>query len=116
VGRFVSSTESVGITGLCGLGGFELSDRDKASVELQRAQARRLKTAWKTVDEIRGEEMLDPLPESSGDVVLGLTKSQGYSADYSGSAVAEADSNLFSRFTSWLQKKKCGGKGEVEKN
>jgi hypothetical protein len=98
------------------LGGFELSDRDKASVELQRAQARRLKTAWKTVDEIRGEEMLDPLPESSGDVVLGLTKSQGYSADYSGSAVAEADSTLFSRFTSWLQKKKCGGKGEVEKN
>jgi phage-related protein (TIGR01555 family) len=97
------------------LGGFELSDRDKAAVELQRAQARRLKTFWKTVDEIRSEEMLDPLPESSGDVVLGLEKTQDYSGAFSGSAVAEADSNLFSRFTSWLHRKK-GGKGEVEKN
>jgi hypothetical protein len=98
------------------LGGFELSDRDKAAVELQRAQARRLKTFWKTVDELRGEEMLDPLPESSGDVVLGLEKMQDYSEDYYGSAVAEADSTLFSRFTSWLLRKNNGGKGEVEKN
>jgi hypothetical protein len=98
------------------LGGFELSDRDKAFVELQRAQARRLETSWKTVDEIRGEEMLDPLPESSGNIVLGLEKRQGYPEDYYGSAVAEADSTLFSRFTSWLLRKNNGGKSEVEKN
>ncbi len=55
--------------------GFELSEVSKASIELQLAQARNLKTSWKTVDEIRAEEDLEPLPDGAGAVVLGLSKS-----------------------------------------
>ena len=52
--------------------GFELKESAKAAIELQLAQARNLQCSWKTVDEIRAEEDLPPLPNGEGNVVLGL--------------------------------------------
>jgi hypothetical protein len=55
---------------------MELTESQKAAVELQLAQARNLKTGWKTLDEIRVEEHLEPLPSGAGSVVLGLKKAE----------------------------------------
>jgi hypothetical protein len=55
-------------------GGVELSEKDRAAVELQLAQARALKLSWKMVDEIRAEEDLKALPDKAGEVVIGLRK------------------------------------------
>ena len=52
------------------LGAFEMVEQTKASVELQQAQARDLKTKWSTIDEIRAEEGKDPLPDKAGEVIL----------------------------------------------
>jgi hypothetical protein len=54
--------------------GFELTESAKAAIEAQLAQARNLKCNWKTVDEIRAEEDLPPLPNGEGNVVLGLKR------------------------------------------
>jgi hypothetical protein len=62
------------------LGGFEMNEKDKADVELRLAQARSLKSDWKTVDEIRAEEDLDSLgDEKGGSEVLGLVMSEAKS-------------------------------------
>jgi phage-related protein (TIGR01555 family) len=58
------------------LSGLELSEKDKAAVELQKAQTLAAKTSWLTVDEIRAEEGKDPLPDGAGTVVLGLKKAE----------------------------------------
>jgi hypothetical protein len=84
--------------------GFELTETAKATIELQLAQARNLKCNWKTVDEIRAEEDLPPLPNGEGTAVLGLQNShnpQGQTPLKSAVAVAaEADSGGF-----WLLKR-----------
>jgi hypothetical protein len=60
------------------LGGFEMNEKDKADVELKLAHARSLGTGWKTVDEVRGEEDLEPLEDGViGKTVLGLKKLEG---------------------------------------
>jgi hypothetical protein len=56
------------------LGGFEVSEKDKALVELNLAQAREKKGGWKTIDEIRAEEGLKELPDGAGKVVLGIKR------------------------------------------
>lgn len=56
------------------LGGFEISEKDKALVELNLAQAREKKTSWMTIDEIRAEQELQPLPDGAGKVVLGVKR------------------------------------------
>jgi hypothetical protein len=58
------------------LGGFELSEKDKAVVELNLAQAREKKSAWMTIDEIRAEEGLKELPQGAGKVVLGIKRAE----------------------------------------
>jgi hypothetical protein len=55
---------------------LELTETQKANVELGLAQARDLKTSWMTVDEIRAEQGLKPLPDGAGKVVLGLKKAE----------------------------------------
>lgn len=55
-------------------GGVELSEKDRASVELMLAQARALKLQYKMVDEVRAEEDLKALPDKAGEVVIGLRK------------------------------------------
>jgi hypothetical protein len=55
-------------------GGVELSEKDRASVELMLAQARALKLQYKMVDEVRAEEDLEALPDKAGEVVIGLRK------------------------------------------
>jgi len=88
--------------------GLELSEKDKAAVELQLAQARNFKTGWMTIDEIRAEQELDALP-NGGDIVLGLKKSEQPFAQPPGAspeASAQADESRFERFVSWLRGKK----------
>jgi len=53
---------------------FELSEKDKAVIERDLAIARRSKSMYKMVDEIRDEEKLLPLPGGAGQVVLELEK------------------------------------------
>jgi hypothetical protein len=53
-------------------GGFEVSEKEKALVELNLAQAREKKTGWMTIDEIRGEQGLKMLPDGAGKGVLGV--------------------------------------------
>ena len=55
-------------------GGVELSEKDRASVELMEAQARSLKLQYCVVDEVRAEEDKEALPDKAGEVVLGLRK------------------------------------------
>jgi len=89
------------------LSGIELSEKDKAAVELQKAQALALKTSWLTVDEIRAEEDKDPLPDGSGNVVLGVKKAESQPFGASpGADSGESDEGSFSRFKSWLRGKK----------
>jgi len=57
-------------------GGFEVSEKEKALVELNLAQAREKKTGWMTIDEIRGEQGLKELPDGTGKVVLGVKRAE----------------------------------------
>jgi hypothetical protein len=57
-------------------GGFEVSEKEKALVELNLAQAREKKTGWMTIDEIRGEQGLKMLPDGAGKVVLGVKRAE----------------------------------------
>jgi hypothetical protein len=88
--------------------GLELSEKDKAAVELEKAQARNLKTGWLTVDEIRGEEGKKPLPNGAGAVVLGLKKAESQPFGQSPGAVSVSgdEVGLWERFVSWLRRKK----------
>jgi hypothetical protein len=87
------------------LGGAELSEKDRASVRLQEAQARNLETNWKTVDEIRAEEELEALPDKAGEVVLGLGKQAPKSLP-DGELSSEADATGFAWLLSKLRRKK----------
>jgi hypothetical protein len=87
------------------LGGAELSEKDRASVRLQEAQARNLETNWKTVDEIRAEEELEALPDKAGEVVLGLGK-QAPKGLAEGELSSEADASGFAWLLSKLRRKK----------
>jgi hypothetical protein len=89
--------------------GVEASEKDKAAVDLAEAQARDLKTGWMTVDEIRAEQKLDPLPGGAGSVVLGVKKSEQQPFQPGGQSpgpVSEGDESRFERFVSWLRGKK----------
>ena len=57
------------------LGGFELSEVQKAQIALNFAQARLNKLNWMTIDEIRAEQDLQPLANGAGQVVLGIENS-----------------------------------------
>jgi hypothetical protein len=57
-------------------GGFELSEKEKALVELNLAQAREKKTGWMTIDEVRAEQGLQPLPDGAGKVVLDVKRAE----------------------------------------
>jgi len=88
------------------LSGLELSEKDKAAVELQLAQARDLKTGWMTVDEIRAEQKLGPLPNGAGQVVLGVKKAEQQSFRGSPGGVSGADVGPFTWIVSRLRRKK----------
>jgi len=88
------------------LSGIELSEKDKAAVELELAQTRNLKTGWMTIDEIRAEQGLEPLPGGAGNVVLGLKKAEQQPFQQGPVAASQDDMNLFERFVSWLRRKK----------
>jgi phage-related protein (TIGR01555 family) len=87
------------------LGAFEMSEQTKASVELQQAQARDLKTNWMTVDELRAEQELQELPEGVGKVVLGLEKAKAQPFGQ-GAAADSADVGPFTWIVSRLRRKK----------
>ena len=56
------------------LGGFELSEVEKAQIELNYAQAREKMLSWMTVDEVRAEQGLQPLPNGAGQIVPGVER------------------------------------------
>jgi hypothetical protein len=56
--------------------GFEISDQTAAEIELKKAQAKKIQLSWKSIDEIRAEEGLDPLPEGTGQKIV--EESQGF--------------------------------------
>lgn len=97
------------------LSGIELSEKDKAAVDLSRAQERNLKSGWMTVDEIRAEQGLAALPKGEGNVVLGVKKASGQQQvpgqvqagpEQVSGANSQADMNVFEKFLSWLRRKK----------
>jgi hypothetical protein len=57
-------------------GGFEPSDHDKAATELLHQQARQIEETYKTLDEVRKSEGLQPLQKGQGTTIIGLSKAQ----------------------------------------
>jgi len=78
--------------------GFELSDQTVSEIELRDAQTRKLKLEWMTVDEVRDEQGLDPLPEG-GDVVPGLLR-------LSKQPEQQQEAGLLKKFGSLFRRKK----------
>ena len=54
--------------------GFELSDQTIAEIKLKEAQAYKLQLGWMTVDEVRAQQGLDPLPDGAGQTFLGFSQ------------------------------------------
>ncbi|MCL2288251.1 MAG: DUF1073 domain-containing protein [Candidatus Bathyarchaeota archaeon] len=52
---------------------FELSEVDKAKVELDRVRANQIKLEYMTIDEVRAEEDLEALPDEQGKKLKGST-------------------------------------------
>src|SRR5680860_1300709 len=52
--------------------GFELSEPTKADIMVKEAQARNLQLGWMTVDEVRADQGLEPLPGGAGKVMIGV--------------------------------------------
>jgi hypothetical protein len=85
---------------------LELTESQKAAIELSLAQARNLKSNWMTIDEIRAEQKLQPLPNSMGQVVLGVKKAEQQPFQQGPGAVSQGDMSLLTRFVSKLRRKK----------
>jgi len=79
--------------------GFELSDQTVSEIELRDAQTRKLKLEWMTVDEVRDEQGLDPLPDGAGQVVPGLLRLSGQSEQ-------QRDAGLLKKLGSFFRRKK----------
>jgi hypothetical protein len=86
--------------------GFELSEKDKAAVELQQAQARNLKTGWMSVDEVRAEQGLGGLPDGAGQVVLGLQKTTPQAPLPSSNSEVDMDEGLLKNLLKRLRRTK----------
>ena len=56
--------------------GFELSDQTIAEINLKEAQARKLQLSWMTIDEVRADQGLDPLPDNAGQIFVGLSQQE----------------------------------------
>ncbi len=78
--------------------GFEVSEKEKASIELQQAQARNLKTGWMSVDEVRAEQGLEALPSGAGQVVLGFQKSAQQESLSSTNSEVDSEEGLLKNF------------------
>jgi len=97
---------------------FELTDDEKATVEVKRAQVQEIRSNWLTVNEIRKEEGLPEIP--GGDVCLGLAKATTPKASPSGlppgfdtmiihdQDLANSEKTLFKNLESLLQNVRQG--------
>ena len=56
--------------------GFELSDQTIAELNLKQAQARKLQLSWMTINEVRADQGLDPLPDGAGQVFVDSPKQE----------------------------------------
>ena len=56
--------------------GFELSDQTLAEINLKQAQARKLQLSWMTIDEVRADQGLDPLPDCAGQFFVDSPKQE----------------------------------------
>jgi phage-related protein (TIGR01555 family) len=86
--------------------GFELSEKDKAAVELQQAQARNLKTGWMSIDEVRAEQGLGGLSDGAGQVVLGLQKTTPQAPLPSSNSEVDTDEGLLKNLLKRLRRTK----------
>lgn len=86
--------------------GFELTEKDKASIELQQAQARNLKTGWMSIDEIRAEQGLEALPNNEGIAVLGLEKNNPQASLQSTSSQIDSEESLLKSLLNKLRRAK----------
>jgi hypothetical protein len=59
---------------------FELSEVDKAKIALDNARANQIKLDYMTIDEVRGEEDLEPLPDNEGAKLKGSGLSELFQA------------------------------------
>jgi len=82
--------------------GFELSDQTIADIKLKEAQAHKLQLEWMTIDEVRADEELDPLPEGVGEIVVGLSRQLRASGE---SKPESEEGQLESRENAGLRKK-----------
>jgi len=62
--------------------GFELSAIDEARADLIEEQANQTRLQYKTVDEVRSDNNLDPLPLGAGEVVISLSKPPSSSGQF----------------------------------
>jgi len=83
--------------------GFELSDQTISEIELREAQTKKLKLEWMTVDEVRDEQDLDPLPDGTGQVIPGLLRLQ---KDSMLQEAAQQEAGLLSKLGSLFRRKK----------
>ncbi len=86
--------------------GFETTEKDKASIELQQAQARNLKTSWMSVDEIRSEQGLKALPNNEGLVILGLQESNAQNSPPPPSSGVDSEEGLLRNFLRKIRRAK----------
>jgi len=88
--------------------GFELSDQTMADILLKEAQARNLMMGWMTVDEVRANHGLEPLPDGTGKVVPGLSQDSksGPPEDGDEQLQDEENAGLLKRFNSFLRREK----------
>ena len=88
--------------------GFELSDQTRADILLKEAQARNLQLKWMTVDEVRADQGLEPLPDGAGKTMVGLPQLPDDCQPESGEEQLQEGGNagLLERLNSFLRREK----------
>jgi len=88
--------------------GFELSEPTKADILLKEAQARNLQLKWMTVDEVRADQGLEPLPDGAGKTMVELPQLPDEGQPESGEEQLQDGGNagLLKKLNSFLRREK----------
>ena len=85
--------------------GFELSEPTKADILLKEAQARALQLKWMTVDEVRADQGLEPLPDGAGKVMIGSPHLPDDQSE-GGEEQPQENGRLLKKLSSFLRREK----------